>query len=247
MSAELTKWRVFCSTENDWTSGWIETSAGPPLKCFKDTSHSIASNSHQSVETTSKTLVSIEQEAILTGGNFKSSGYSFDALPLQTTEYKVSWPFAITAVVVHVMSGENHLGDYLEAIVGEKTIVGVITSNALKDSKTISVNSTVLQNAKVGFECYLRDEFLGRIVGICITNFTVTFEKALLVDYPPNTYFKVQNKIISNHPLGYPNGNDIGSSNIGGKHIPKNLATTIKYINNSNETKKIHFTIEHLF
>jgi len=247
MSSDLTKWRIFCLTENIWSEGWLDSSAGFPIKCFNDGGHSVNNNSCQEIDTTNTLTVSIKQESIQTGGNFKSKGYSFECGANSTSTYSVSWPYPITAMVVHILTDNSQRGDVMSAVVGPQTPVGVILSQCSEGDTTVSVNSTVIAHAYVGYECFIGVESLGRILEIDANNLIVRFETPATQNHPANSYFKIQMRIIENHLLGYSFGNDIGVSNIGGKYLPASLPTIVEYTNNSMSDNTCRFTIEYLY
>jgi hypothetical protein len=245
--AELSKWRVFCVTENGWSYGWLETGSDAPTTCFNNTSHQVNTGSISVIDTTENLTVKIKQETVETGGNFKSKGYSFVAGANTSTTLSVSWPYPVTACAVHIQTTEAQMGDVLNAIVGPKTIVGVIVSPAYVGNTVVSVNSTVFKNSYVGYEAYIGSQFVGEILELNPDLFTVKFSIPLTVDLPLNSYFKIQMRIIDSHMLGHTVGNDIGATNIGGKSVPKNLPTHVIYKNNSDFEKTFCFTIEYLY
>lgn len=244
---ELSKWRVFCITENDWSYGWLETGSNAPTTCFNNTSHQVNTGSIGIIDTTENLTVKIKQESVDTGGNFKSKGYKFIAGANTSTTLSVSWPYLTTACAVHIQTDETQRGDVLNAIVGPQTIVGVITSPAYVGDNVVSANSTVFNISYVGYEAYIGSHFVGEILELKPELFTVKFSIPLTVDLPLNTYFKIQMRIVDSHNLGYTVGNDIGATNIGGKSLPKNLPTHVIYTNNSDLEKTCCFTIEYLY
>ena len=247
MSSDLTKWRIFCLTENIWSEGWLDSSEGLPVRCFNDGGHSVNPNSCQEIDSTSVLTVKIKQESIQTGGNFKSKGYSFECGANNTSTYNVSWPYPITAMVVHLQTDSSQKGDLLSAVVGSQTTVGVILSQCSEGDTTVSVNSTVIAHSYVGYECFIGTESLGRILEIDAQNLTVRFETPATQNHPANSYFKIQMRIIESHNMGFDFGNDIGVSNIGGKYLPANVPTRVEYINNNSENTVCRFTIEYLY
>ena len=247
MSTTLTKWRVFCLTENGWTEGWLADSGGPPTSCFHNNEHNINVNSIQSMDTTQTLTVKVAQESIPTGGNYKTKGFTMDIVPSGVTTLAVSWPINITSIAVHAMSTVDNLGDTIDAVVAPYTPCGVITADHPASVNSVSVNSTVIANAKVGYECFVGSEFLGMITGIDVANLVVHFVNTTTVLHHGGTYFFIQRRIIENLPLGLPSGNDLGISSQGGNYLPAGIITHVIYTNNSNVAKKFSFHVEHLF
>jgi hypothetical protein len=242
----LTKWRIYCITENSWTEGWLE-SGHTPTTCFRNNEHNVNPSSLQDIETTQKILVHIEQEAIATGGNYKTDGFAFTAAPNTTTIFPTTWPIPITTSVVHILDTVENLDDTLDAIVAPQTPVGVITAEHQIGCHIVSTNSTVFAHAKVGYECFVGMEFLGRILELNPSTLTIRFQNPTTVVHAAGEYFSIQLRIIQNYPLGTKIGGNLGVASIGGKWLPANTITNVIYTNNSNVAKKFRFTVEHLF
>lgn len=245
--SSLTKWRVYCNTENTWSEGWLETELGKPNYCFNDKNHTINPNSHQDIEVTQVINVKIEQESIPTGGNYKSEGYSFEAAPNTVTKYPVSWKIPITTNTVLVNTDESQIGDTLNAIVGPQTIIGVLTADHPIGTKIFSVNSTVTTNLVVGYEVILGSYNLGICTRIDKANYLIETEFVSSVAYTAGTYLKAQVRIIKNFILGRNGGLNLGTANVKGKYLPANTTTSVEYTNNSNTTKVFSFNIEFLY
>jgi hypothetical protein len=243
----LKKWRVYCETEMSWSEGWLEGDA-EPTKCFNNSSHDINVLSKNLLEETSKQVVSIQQEAVPTGGNYKTEMYSFVATAGTTTIYPVSWPFPVTASSVHLFSEEDEKGNVFNVVVSPETVVGVILQNLPIGSTSTTVNSTVIAVAKIGYEVIINSEFLGRIISIDSDNFTIIFENATQVEHNLNSPFKLQHRIISNYLVGYlKNPHSIGVDNLTGKYLKANTITNCIYTNNTVSSKTCRFIIDYLF
>lgn len=242
MSA-LVKWKIFCNTENNWTDGWLSKTQGSPTVCFNDNSHDIDSTSSKFLDTTE---VSIKREDTLTGGNYNCQGYSVEILPWETKIIPVSWPFPVNITSVNIQSNDKHLGDVVNAVVNPKALAGVSTSECILGDNTIFVNSTVLDNAKIGYDLWIEDELVGRIIKVDMLNSSVTLESSLLQGYPIGAYIYMEIRIIREFNLGYRNGNNFGTFN-GNKYIPADIVTKIIYKNNHQTFKTFCFSIEYLF
>jgi hypothetical protein len=243
----LNNWQIYCITENKWVSGWLHSDISIPSVCFNNDQHEINTNSPQILESTQVLSVKIEQEFIPTGGHYGCQGYIME-IPANTSLTKpISWPYPITTSVVNIQDTDENLGDTLEAIVNPKTLIGGTTSVTLQGSNTCTVNSTAIENSKIGYECYISNEHLGRIIDINKQTFVITFENELQVEKNMGSPFYAELKIIRNYYLGSRQGNCLGSGNIGGKHLPANTITNVVYKNNSNIDKKFIFNVEYLF
>jgi hypothetical protein len=243
----INKWQVYCNTENTWVSGWVSSESENPCCCFNNNSHNINTDSPQIIDSTAVITVKIEQEYIPTGGHFACQGFSMTIPANTTTILPVSWPFPVTTSIVNVQEIEENAGDILEAIVNPRTVVGTTTSVTLNGTKTCTVNSTVINNAQIGYEFYIGVVHLGRVLAIDKTNFIITFETTTTQEHPLGSPVYLELKIIRNYQLGTKVGSSLGAGNIGGKYLPKNTITNVIYTNNSNIEKKFRFSVEYLF
>ena len=242
----LKKWSIFCIDENTWTEGWLEGD-GEPTVCFNNNLHLVNENSKKELQSTSLLNVKIQQEDIPTGGFYSVDGYSMTIPPNSLGVKIITWPFPVTVTVVNIKTTQEQLGDILNTYIAPMTPIGVILTNIEPGVNTVMTNSTVFSILEVGFEVFIAGEFLGRVINIDRTNLMVTFETACQNFYPLGTVFYAQSHPIRNFDLGYPNGNELGVSNIGGKYIRAGLPTKIEYQNNSEVEKKFCFTVEYLF
>jgi hypothetical protein len=242
MADSVKKWQIYCIEESKWVEGW---SVDKPIVCFNHNTHEINPNSQQILETTQLITVKIDQEEIPTGGHYCCEGFVFDCPPNVVTVYPVRWPIPITTSVVTIQALPENIGDIVNCIVNPKTLVGGTTSFVSAGSTRCSVNSTVIENAKVGYECFINNELLGRIINIFPLTFEVEFETPTTVNYNMGNPFFIQLRIIRNHQVT--EFFQLGASNIGGKYVPQQFVTHVIYTNNSNVDKKFRFNIEYLF
>lgn len=243
----INKWQIYCNTESKWVCGWLHSDDPIPTYCFHNDSHQVNPNSAQTLETSQLITVVIQQEAIKTGGHFGCQGFLME-IPANTTQIlPVTWPIPVTTSIVNIQETEANEGDVLEAIVNPRTIIGGTTSVTLQGSKNCTVNSTVIKNAQIGYECYIGTECLGRIIGINTNSFLITFENASTVEHQMGSPFYIELKIIRNYQLGTKVGDSLGAGNIGGKYLPVGTVTNVIYTNNSNTVKKFRFSVEYLF
>jgi hypothetical protein len=239
----IKKWRIFCNTENDWSGGWLENE---PTVCFNNNTHTVNPGSIQILEAVEKIEVKIQREDTPTGGNYNIQGYSMVIAANSTEILPVSWKFPINVLSVHCQSNESNLGDTLNAITRPQTLVGVNTVELLQGETTVSVNSTVIENCKIGYNIYIADESLGRVTSIDTLNSTVTSENTSLITHTVGSYIYLDLRIIRDFNLGYSNGNDFGAFN-GNKYLEPNVVTNVIYTNNSIIEKTFSFSIEYLF
>ena len=239
----IKKWRIFCNTENIWSEGWLDNE---PTVCFNNNTHEVNVSSIQTLENIEKLEVKIKREDTPTGGNYNIQGYSMIIPPNTDQILPVSWRFPINVLSVHCQSNSSNLGDKLNAISRPKTLVGVNTSELQIGQNTVNVNSTVIQNCRIGYDIYIQDESLGRVTSIDILNSTVSFENTCLNTYTAGSYISIELRIIRDFNLGYYYGNDFGAFN-GNKYIDTGVITNVIYTNNSGTEKKFCFSVEYLF
>jgi hypothetical protein len=58
MPNTVIKWRIYCTTENEWTEGWLNEGDPEPTTCFTDSGHTVNSNSVQQVDSVSEIIQS---------------------------------------------------------------------------------------------------------------------------------------------------------------------------------------------
>lgn len=242
----LIKWNIFCVTENQFSSGWLEDSEGQPTSCFNNTAHVVNTELTAIIETTEKITVKLQREDIPTGGHYNCEGFSFMIKAYSTNFIEVKWPFPVNILSVHSQTSESQLEDVLNATVNPKTLVGVTTDTGVIGTNTLTVNETVINNLKIGFDVYIIDDYLGRIIEVNSQNSTISFENELENEYSSGSSIYGELRIIRNYNFGYNSGNDFGAFN-GNKYLPTNTITKVCYTNTSNVQKKFCFSIEYLF
>jgi hypothetical protein len=238
-------WQIYCNSEAAWVQGLLDQSAGPPVVCFNNNTHSVNKTTQQQLNITAKFAVKILQEDIPTGGHYSAEGFLMNIAPLAKQVLSVSWPFPTTTNVVHLQPAPENFGDTLDAIVSPRTLIGTITANIPIGGVTVGCSTTVIANCQSGFEFYVGNEHLGRI--ITVNNNSITFEKPAIFAHTNGETVYTELTIIRNLQLAMTNGNDLGISSIGGKSLPAYTVTNVVYTNKSADAKKFRFMIEHLF
>lgn len=243
----IIRWQIYCNTEGKWVQGLSDLTDGPPTVCFNDPKHIVNPDSQQELEGTQILNVKVLQEDIPTGGHYTTEGYIMTIPPFSTEILPVSWPMKTTCTLVHLMSMPENLDDIVNAVVNPHTIIGGITSNIDTNSVTAYVSVTVIANIKIGFECYIGSEHLGRVLNVDTIKSEITFEYPTTISHKAGEYVFTEMKIIRNLYLGATNGYDLGLSSVGGKYLKENTVTNIIYTNNSDVEKKFRFSVEYLF
>ncbi len=247
----INHWRIYCITEQEWSSGYLAAESATPTTCFNNTGHEVNLNSQQIVEviTNNTTNVKIIEESVPTGGNFRCEGFKL-TIPAGTTATKVvSWPYIISVLQSFFAPNSSQDGDVLNVICGPNTIVGLLTSSISSGTTVIPVSLTVVQNAMVGYEFLLNGTNLGEIVAIDLNAYTVTLHTATPSSFNAGAYAGLQTTNIKNLVIGLGGGERyiIGASRSGSKRLPANMPVHVTYQNNGANDVDFYFQVEYLY
>lgn len=248
----ITKWRVYCTTEEDWIYGYKDTSDGTPTTCFNNTGHTVNENSFQEVDVISDDTINakIIEEYVPTGGNFKCCGKKFTIPANSTVTHTVSWPFNISVMESYFTSSSDMEGDVVEVVTAPNSIVGALTAPVEIGDTVINVNTTVIQNIMVGYTFKLGNSntSLGFVLAIDENALTVTVETPSPEAFSTGAYVKMEVEGICELEIGAaPFRYVIGSSKTGGKHLLANTPVNVIYTNNGYTEKTFRFQIEMLY
>ena len=139
------KYRIFCQTENQFVYLWSETS---PTQCPNNSSDSVNLNSISIVDEISTDLITIKDEYVPTGHNFKTETrkISVAAGPDVTSIEYFSWPFNITVMNMYFVTTDDHQGDIIRLDVPFDRVIGALTSDISTGTTEIPVSQTVIDN-----------------------------------------------------------------------------------------------------
>ncbi len=248
--SSVTKWKIFCVTENSWVEGYLCSTKGCPTQCFNVSTHSINVNSAQELEVISKTRVGIIEESTPTGGNFKACSYKITC-PQGVSDHAFVYPYPISALSYTFTSSAEHIDDNFELRVGPNTIIGTLTQNANTLDTTLNVSPTVLEYINLGYYINLYDgvntsnEFL--VVDVDTINSTITINEGLNSNFNAQSYIRMTVKTADNFIIGIPSRYEIGKDKIGGSYVRKDTQVVIRYTNNGNSIKNFYFILEYLY
>lgn len=248
--ASVTRWRIYCLDEGEWTYGYLTTGANAPTTCFTNTAHSVNADSSQELDVISQTTVKakIVEELIETGGYFRCEGHKFSIPANSTAIQQVSWPYPITVLQSFYEGGPEHEGNELDVIVGPNTIVGILREAASIGDTVLHVSLTVIQNIKIGFTVKLGSTTVGSVIGINENMLCITITAPLAAAYNANTYVKTEALSISNLEFGRaPIRISIGASKHGGKYLAPNTLVELTYKNNTNADVVFKYQVEILY
>lgn len=249
----LYKYSFNCTTESLEKSVWRAEDEAVPSKCPDDTSHTIDTNSIRITQKVSDNLVQVQEESTPTGGHFKSISKSIDILANETKFDDNVWDFNISALEIEFISTADNQGDNLELIVGQNTVVGVITSDVSVSDNVINASQTVIDNIFVGSKVNLFDgvntEDLGYVIAVDKDNKTITTKNSSTQAFSmaTPTYIRMSVYVIENYVIGPAGRHTIGGSKIGGSFIPKNTIVRIVYQNNSGSPKNFTAQLDYLY
>jgi hypothetical protein len=99
------KWRIYCTTENAWTEGWLNSDDPEPTTCFTDNSHTINPNSLQKTDTVSEII----ESSLVSTSNSTSTPLSPDTQFIGTSDNVSKY----TSITVIVQTDQNSAFDGL--------------------------------------------------------------------------------------------------------------------------------------
>lgn len=250
---KLYKWRIYCETESSFQYWWLEDGDNPPTTCPNNSSHTISSVK-SIIDEIEDTEVSIKQETVKTGKNYRWDTKSFDALANSTTTFEFSYPTDVSVLEAQFISAAENKGDVWSWVIAENTTVGAITSDVNIGDTVLNVSSTVVQNVKIGFNINLFNgtttEQLGQVKTIDIINQTITIETPSTVSFLASTptYVRISIYFIKDSEFGHPWNHVYGGGKIQSSYVPANTSVKVYYINNSPTVdKRIVVNIELLY
>ena len=249
------KYKVFCITTHSEEFIWSEE---PPTKCPSDPSHEINTDSISIINQISENKIKIEEESTPTGGHFRVETVSIMNIPAnESVDTDIFYPIPISVLELKIVTDESNIGDNLRCAIAPDTIIGVITAPTTPGLNDIQVSSTVFEHLKIGFDvelfCVTETgpvfQKLGRTLELHPESSKIKTEFPLTQVFNPllPTYVRMTVYNIDNYTIGKPALYAMGSSKIGGTHIPANIHIRITYKNNTNQAKSFIGQIEYLF
>lgn len=248
----ITKYRIFCLTEERWIEGWGES---PPTKCYNNHSHIINISSIQELELLEDNLIKIKEENIKTGGNIQIDMHTFDipnGVSGDITIYEASYPHPINLLSFTVCPTNINIGDYISADIGHNKTIGTLTSDLSLGVTELNVSQTVIDVLNIGYLVHLdtgvTSADLGRCLSIDKFNLRITTEFSTDIDFLSGSY--VQQTVQTIRKMRIPESPSpikLGDTKIGASYIPTNIPGRIKYTNNDGNSKKFMFYIEYLY
>lgn len=259
MSISVTKYKLYCNTEQKWVEGWGDVL---PTTCFNDTSHNININSIRDIYFLDENIIKIKEESITTGGNLQLDSHTFDISASGTTGdvtiYESTYPMPINMISLTACPTTKNIGDSIVADIGHHTTIGILTediaSGITGGITGFSVSDSVLEYLNIGYLVTLSTGItsceLGRCVMIDKKNKKISTEYPTTMSFSASTPTYVQQTVQMIRNLDFPESTIpiiIGDDKIGSSYVPKNIIGRIKYTNNDGKAKKFTFYIEYLY
>lgn len=244
MSRKLLKYRVYCNTEDKYEYIWNDTT---PLVCPSNSAHNIDTNTITIVDTLETNSVNIIQESIITGGNYRTEGKKMTIQANSTEIQDFSWPYNISALTITFYTNSNNENDILNSYIAPNTVIGILTDNVSISNTVLRVNSTVIDNIKIGYQIIINNQIIGECIDINKINNTITSSDAVTENYNIGTYIQMTVNPIKDFILKSNTLYEFARKTIGASSIPANTVIQLKYQNNTDEVKDLFFSIEYMY
>lgn len=248
------KWKVYCETDSQWETVYLDKNVGTPRYCPKNNTHIITlsgTNAPWIEETINNPLRRIQEESIPVDGTLGFDTIQMDILPNETNILDKSWDIDIAPLELMMQLTSFHTGDILQIDLAPDTIIGATTTNVAIGQTVLDVTSSVLDNAKVGYMCTITDgntvDELGLITDIDHGLSQITVKTGAVNNYNAGVFVRITIKVLNPYKIGAPRQLNIGKSKIGASHVNKNTTVRITYINNSNVNKTFNLDMEYLY
>lgn len=245
----LFKYRVYCQTESAFSTIWDSIA---PTVCPNNNTHTIDSNSIIITEEFKTNNVNIIQsEPGFTNGFYKIECWSL-VIPANSTAYKdISWPYNIAVMTINLQPSTENIGDTINAYAGPDTTIGVITQSLSQNVSVINVNSTVIQNIKLGYTVNVVNNSQNINMGECISidtvNSRITCNTVASKSIAPGAYIQVSRQTIKNFTFTTNQIINLANKNVSSTSFPANIVARLVYTNNSNTEKTFVFNSEYAY
>jgi len=254
MSTVVNKYRVSCTSGDGFQTVW---STDTPTVCPLNSAHSINPALTTIVDTVSSRVVAIKEEMVPTQGYYKLNGYN-QVIPAGTpgaiTTFSHSWPYQVSILNAWFIPRSDQMGDSVDVTVAPNSVIGAIAAPVNIGDTIITVTSTVLQHAVIGFHINITDgvnvDELGRVIAIDSNNSTITMETPTTHTFSPAspTYVRLNVKFIENLSISCPAVRYVvAEKKSGGKGLPPNVPMTVMYRNNDGQAKTFAYNLEYIF
>jgi len=253
MSSSISKFRIFCITENTWVYMYNPTGS-PPTICPNNSSHIVNANSISIVETVSNNTVTITTDTTgNTSGIFRHQMKKLTCLPNTITKQNTSFNYPISVLAFQYNIAEENKGDMFGLYVKLPMFLGAF-------DYSIEIGATIL-TFPIGFLNYLALGYLleltnttsglveetSEIIEINKINNTVTIFTPIQNNFPSGTAYKfVIPKFVNVYMNVVSVNNGVGNY-LRASSQPKGIIAEMRYTNNSNTSKEFVYGVDLLF
>lgn len=243
-------WRVYCTTDNQYEYVWNDSE---PTVCPVNNSHTIDSSLTTILDTLGENIVEIKEENTSTGGYYRAITRKITATANSTSVNDYTFPVPIAVYTIFFNTTSDHEGDVVSLEIAPNSNIGVVNADVSAGDTVFTVNSTVIDNAKLGFYITLNDgtntDEVGQVVAIDEVNSTITVENPTTNSFLASTPTYVESTLVrvKDLEIGPPGEYKLGTGKIGGSYVPANTTIRVIYVNNGSNTKNTIFLIEHTF
>jgi hypothetical protein len=197
-----------------------------------------------------KKSVEIQEESILTGGNYRSESKKIIIQPNTTQSYTYVWPYRTSVLEMRFITEEIHRNDILNFYIGRNTVIGVTISDTVIGSNTISVSPTVVQYINLGYMINITNTLgsvmiLGDVLNV--SGNTLTVQNNITDVFTAGSYILMTVQPVRNYIISAPWEYNVGRSKIGSSSIPKNTNLSIEYTNTGTVAKTFVWYFDYLF
>jgi hypothetical protein len=232
------KYKVYCSSESAFVSGWSETE---PTTCFNNNAHTIDSN-----QTTLTDIQLDENVRIKQTYDTPSDGDSYflyskvhTVEPNSITDLPINLEIDCNMYAVRINTKRESIGDKWSSYINKDTVIGIVTAGS--DSTIVNVSST--DHVKVGY--FISYDGINRYQVLGKTATTVTHNTDVIVN--PGDFVRVTYYLVYKKQIVVPGIETFGSSIIGSARIPASYTSGITYENKSNQKKVVVIEVEVTF
>lgn len=251
--SKINKWRIYCTTENKWSYGWLEDNSLPPANCFNDTTHIVNLESVNIVDFLTSNEVSLLEEKIKTQGNFRNHGFSIN-IPANTTHtYEMTLNYPINLLLIWFKTKSENIGDIFNAYY-QIPLNGLLTSNLPLYSTILNIDNIIINIIKIGFVVSLKRlsdnyiENLGEILAIDKMNNTITVTNPTSQNFLMNDEIIIKVNGVKDINLSVIGRHPTGSSKLGATYLSSTGIISVVYENKSpTVSKTFEYELEYLY
>lgn len=250
MPTTISKYRVYCTTDNKYTYTWSDVL---PTTCPENHEHTIDQNMTVITETVSDNAVYITSKSYEgTQGYYMMEGSTTqteEGMEMHVVDHAYKYPVCIFGLTLH--NTPENFNDCIDVILNPDTVIGYLIAPATSGSTTIVVNPTVLQYANLGFHLTISDGVnrhdCDTVVEKNLDNNTVSVNLPLAYDFAPGSLVLLNLYIVKKYHICVTGRCEIGYGCMSGKTIPANTVVRVVYHNRNKQAKQVAYVYEYTY